>query len=83
MLVGELMTKPVTRGLSPTRIVRLVAEAGATLFHGSNNEAYATIIVKDHFETWRVKDANFKRWIGSLCYCREKYCPPTLSLLPP
>jgi hypothetical protein len=55
-----------------TRIVRLVMEAGARLFHTPNHEAFATICVKQHWETWRIRDANFKRWIGALYYNKER-----------
>jgi hypothetical protein len=55
-----------------TRIVQLVTEAGAKLFHTANHEAFATVCVRNHWETWRIRDAHFKRWIGALYYHREK-----------
>jgi hypothetical protein len=65
---------------APTRIVRLVVQAKARLFHTANYDAFATIYVKDHWETWRVKDTNFKRWIGGLYYHKEGTTPSDLNI---
>jgi hypothetical protein len=63
-----------------TRLVQLVTEAQARLFHTANYEAFATIYVRDHFETWRVKDTHFKRWISGLYYAKERKAPSDAHL---
>jgi hypothetical protein len=63
-----------------TRLVQLVTEAQARLFHTPNYEAFATIYVRGHWETWRVKDTHFKRWISGLYYHREGSTPSDLSI---
>jgi hypothetical protein len=56
----------------PTRLIRRVMEVGAKLFHCTNGEAYATIYVRNHWETRRVREIQFKRWLGALYYHKEK-----------
>jgi hypothetical protein len=63
-----------------TRLVQLVAEAQARLFHTANYDAFATIYVKGHFETWRVKDSYFKRWMNGLYYQKEGTAPSDLNV---
>jgi hypothetical protein len=38
--------------------------AAAELFHDPPGEAYATIEVADHHETWLVKSKGFRRWLA-------------------
>jgi hypothetical protein len=58
-----------------TRLVQLVTEAQARLFHTPNYEAFATIYVRGHWETWRVRDTHFKRWMSGLYYSKERKAP--------
>jgi hypothetical protein len=54
----------------PARIVTLV-NASAKLFHTPDHEAFAARRVKDHLETVRIRDTDFKRWIGKLYFETE------------
>jgi hypothetical protein len=63
-----------------TRIVQLVIDAGARLFHTASGEAFATIHVKDHLETWRIRDTHFRRWIGGLYYAKQATAPSDLNI---
>ena len=58
------------------RAITLGANTGersgeAELFHTPTNEAYATIPVNGHYETWPVKDAQLQLWL------RHKYYKET------
>ncbi len=57
------------------RIIKLVMQAGAKFFHTANSESFATVYVHHHWQTFRIKDAAFRHWIGSLFYQREKTVP--------
>ncbi|MGA8012203.1 MAG: primase C-terminal domain-containing protein, partial [Candidatus Acidiferrales bacterium] len=37
-------------------------------FHTPDAEAYVTIRVNDHHETWRLHDSTFKKWLAARCY---------------
>jgi len=54
-----------------TCLVGLARTAGATLFHTPEGEAYATIEVDGHQETWLLKVKGFRRWLARLFY--EEY----------
>jgi hypothetical protein len=41
-------------------------------FHDPDAEAYATIPVGDHYETWSLKSRGFKRWLRFRFYSEEK-----------
>jgi hypothetical protein len=52
-----------------SQATRLVALAGAVeLFHTPDLEAFGTGEVGDHYETWRLRDSAFKRWLASQYY---------------
>jgi len=81
MKVGGVARKKNDDSIDPpTRIVRLVIEAGARLFHTANYDAFATIYVKDHLETWRLRDTHFKHWIGGLYYHKVGTTPSDLNI---
>jgi len=54
-----------------TRLVGLARAAGAALFHTPDGEAYASILVEGHTETWLLKVKGFRRWLARLFY--EEY----------
>jgi hypothetical protein len=54
-----------------TRLVGLARAAGATLFHTPDGEAYASILVEGHTETWPLKVKGFRRWLARQFY--EEY----------
>lgn len=47
-----------------TALVRLVEEAEVELFHDPNEDAYATVEVAGHRETWPVRAKGFRHWLG-------------------
>src|SRR5262245_37615514 len=51
-----------------TRLVTLATAAGAALFHSPEGDAYATIDVEGHHETWPLKVKGFRRWLARLYY---------------
>lgn len=51
--------------------ILLELAAGIELFHGPDGQAFATVPIGDHFETWPLKSAGFARWIKKLFYERE------------
>jgi hypothetical protein len=51
-----------------TQLVTLALDAGAALFHTPDSEAYATIEVDGHKETWPLKVKGFRRWLARLFY---------------
>jgi hypothetical protein len=54
-----------------TRLVTLAQAARATLFHTLDGEAYASLVVEGHTETWPLKVKGFRRWLARLFY--EEY----------
>ncbi len=51
-----------------TRIVELVAAAGADLWHTPEGVSYATFAVADHLETHPLRLGGFRRWAERLYY---------------
>ena len=60
-----------------TRMVELALDAGLQLFHtpGADAEAYATLQVQEHEETWRLKTRGVRRWLARLYYEAEEKSP--------
>jgi hypothetical protein len=66
------------RDLHPSQATRLVDLALTTsieLFHTPDGEAYATIAVEGHRETWPLKVKAFRRWLARLFYQAEDKSP--------
>jgi hypothetical protein len=61
-------------------LVRLAEHA--ELFHapGADGEAYATLVVGKHRETWRVASKGFRQWLGRLFYVQTKKAPSAQAL---
>jgi len=53
--------------LSATGIVRLATE-GLTLFHTPLREAFASVWVRGHWETYRVKSTACEEWLFAMFY---------------
>jgi hypothetical protein len=53
---------------------------GIELFHTSLNEPYATMRVKDHYETWPIRSTKFSHWIGYEFFKRTEQGPKTGEL---
>jgi hypothetical protein len=45
------------------QLVRLSSEAKVELFHDANQDAYASVPVKDHVETYRLRSRPFHLWL--------------------
>jgi hypothetical protein len=58
-----------------TRLVALALDAGAELFHSPEGEAFASIDVDGHQETWLLKVKGFRRWLSRLFYADADKAP--------
>lgn len=47
------------------KLVQLVNDDNCKLFHDQFNEPYAHLRINAHWETWKIKGKQFKRWICS------------------
>jgi hypothetical protein len=56
-----------------TDLVALASEA--ELFHDPGGEAYATVAVEDHRETWPFKAKGFRRWLARRFYAEHEKTP--------
>jgi hypothetical protein len=63
-----------------TRLVALAHAAGATLFHTPDGEAYASIVVEGHTETWPLKVKSFRRWLARLFYAEYDKTPGSQAI---
>jgi hypothetical protein len=63
-----------------TILVALAMGAGAELFHAPEGDAYATITVDGHKETWPLKVKGFRRWLARLYYEEERKAPGSQAL---
>lgn len=57
------------------RLVNLALESGAEFFHNAELEAYATIPINGHKETWPLRGKVFRNWLRRLLYERENKAP--------
>jgi hypothetical protein len=75
-VLRQMDTHGAAGGESPaTRLVTLAIDAGVELFHTPEGEAYATIEVDGHQETWPLKVRRFRRWLMRLFYAQEEKAP--------
>jgi hypothetical protein len=58
-----------------TRLVALATNASVKLFHTPEGDAYATIDVDGHQETWPLKVKGFRRWLARRFYEEEDKAP--------
>jgi hypothetical protein len=63
-----------------TLLVSLAMGAGAELFHSPEGNAYATIDVDGHRETWPLKVRGFRRWLARLFYEEEGKAPGSQAI---
>lgn len=57
-----------SKGNQASVIVALAEREIVELFHDVRHEPYATILIRKHKETHRIKDRNFRRWLSRLAY---------------
>jgi hypothetical protein len=63
-----------------TVLAALAMGAGAELFHAPEGDAYATIAVDGHQETWPLKVRGFRRWLARLYYEEEGKAPGSQAI---
>jgi hypothetical protein len=68
----------VHHGSQATRLAAL-AEA-AELFHDPAGDAYATVIIDGHRETYAVRTKGFRRWLARAYYERHEKAPGSQAL---
>ena len=61
---AEQGAQRATGDSAATRLVALAHQAGVELFHTSEGDAYATIQVDEHRETWPLRVKGFRRWLA-------------------
>ncbi len=63
-----------------TLLIELAAAAGTILFRTPDHEAYATVTIDRHTETWPVKSRPFRRYLARLFYRATKGAPGSQAL---
>lgn len=58
-----------------TVLVRLAEKSGARFFQTPDGDAYATIEMGDHLETWSLRSKQFKLWLAALFYANVERTP--------
>jgi hypothetical protein len=70
----EAEAQAETRGMSQaTELVSIAADA--ELFHSPDGEAFATITMDEHQETWLIKAKGFRRWLARQFYREREKAP--------
>lgn len=55
--------------------------AGVELFHDANGDAFATLPVDGHRETWPIKSRHFRQWLARRFYEQDGKIPKAQSLV--
>jgi hypothetical protein len=74
-VLRQMASDDAERQSQATRLVAMALDAGVELFHTPEGEAYATIPVDTHKETWPLKVKGFRRWLARLFYREEEKSP--------
>lgn len=69
---GDDAEAPNKRRSQADKLIELVTEDNATLFHDQFQEPHAHIRVGDHWQTWRIKSKLFRRWLCALLWEQEQ-----------
>ncbi|KZK81214.1 hypothetical protein PsAD13_04163 [Pseudovibrio sp. Ad13] len=67
--------KPRARGVSLLSVAQDVE-----LWHSPQKDAFATVLVNDHYEHWAVESQSFKRWLVGRYYEKTGLAPSTQNL---
>lgn len=62
---GEKENQKEKRKSQADKLIELVNEDNCKLFHDQFNEPYAHLLINDHWETWKLKSKQFRRWLCS------------------
>ncbi len=71
---------PTKRSNALTRLGGLFNGTAIDLFHSANNNAFATVQVSDHKETWNLKSSQFKMWLSRLFFDALGQVPSVTTL---
>lgn len=63
------------------RLIELINEENCILFHDQFSEPYAHLLIKDHWENWRLKSKQFKRWLYLRMWEAEGKAPHTNAIM--
>ena len=66
------------RGSQSTQLVELAGDVD--LFHTPDQELFGTIEVNGHFETWKLSNQAFKRFLASRFYAKYRTTPSSQTL---
>ena len=69
---------PTERKSQATELV--AAAAAAELFHTADDDAYASIELGSHREVWRLRDREFKRWLGKIYHDQHGRVPNSQAM---
>lgn len=61
-------------------LLRLVTKENCFLFHDQFKEPHARIFIGDHWEIWKSRSKQFKRWLGYLIWEAEGVAPASETL---
>jgi hypothetical protein len=65
-------------GSQATDIVNLARDV--EFFHTAENEAFGSIQVEKHVETWRLRDSRFKRWLAARYFEQFSKAPSSQAI---
>jgi hypothetical protein len=72
---GSTDHKTKNRYGSPAMIVRLTEILKLQFFHTPGQVAFASLFVKDHFETYRLKSSGFREMLSAMCFRGAGFVP--------
>jgi hypothetical protein len=62
------------------KLVSMIEKSNMALFHDEFDEPYARFRVGEHFEIWKIRSKNFRRWLCSLYWEKYKQVPNNESI---
>lgn len=69
---GEKKEEPETaeekKNLSATGIVRFAQSLPVKLFHSPDRDPFVSFWIRDHWENWPIKSAEFEDWLAANCF---------------
>ena len=79
-LRGQAQESEEGHASQATRLAELVRAARVELFHTPDGEAYGSIPIDGHIETYPLKVRSFRRWLARLFYEQEEKSPGSQSV---
>lgn len=62
------------------KLLRLVTGQNCVLFHDQFKEPQARFFIEDHWEVWKARSKQFKRWLGYLLWETERDAPTSETI---